>query len=168
MELWKMPQLGITSEDFMRGTGENETRAFYGSLWKFADDKRGNVVAQANTEKKQNAQQKAAIGQKPLQNALVDEAVAMGQPVAMPDQAFTDAHLNAQKEANETMAANQEALLNPTEPEAPAESGAQWSKSKLMGMPKDNLAQLASSLGVANLDQSKQKLVEAILAKQVS
>lgn len=185
MQLWNMKSLGVSSEDFMNVDSQNAPSAFYGTLWKFAKDKTGKAMVghqdptdpsqgpQPSTTKTQlgilteNTQQRVADDQakrigngKPLDNHLVDEAKAQGHPVSQPDSAFTDEH-NAQQQEADLVQAQSHATIHSGQTEA-----GPMTEASLKKLTIEDLQGIGSSLGVLNLKQKKQGLIEAILAKQ--
>lgn len=178
MQLWKIESLGISSEDFINRDSQNTPKAFYGVLWKFAKDRTKNFIGQGQTHPAttpqasvdsglmpkgflQRAQQEdLAKAQKhrqaPLDNHLVDEARRLGQPVAESDTGWTDEHAKLQEDGNRVLADNYNAL----------HGSSKMTEVQLSAMTRDQLVDIASAMGVVNLDLGKKKLVEAILSKQ--
>jgi len=132
MTYWKIPTLGITSDDFMRHGSQNLPMETYGQYWRYANDQDANPSQKAEVAARMQTQA-------PLSNELVDQAKEMGQPVPMPD----------------TIQVPEGAVKG-------------FSEAQLQKLPKEQLVEVASALGIANLEQSKAKLIEAILEKQVA
>ena len=147
-QLFKMPSLGIDSSDFMNRDSNNEPTAFYGSMFRFAHD----------TDAKSKAERVGAIkaqnesnAQKPLDNALIDEAKKLGQPVPHPDRASEE----EQKAAEAVLAEKKE-----------VEGPKVYSIEELQAMDRSECIKVAAALGVANTNLPKPKLIAAILDKQ--
>lgn len=177
MQLWRMDSLGVTSEDFINRDSQNSPTAHYGALWRFANDRTGKAYGPNGGSQKpgpstnetltpqgmlsQSVQTDLAQAQRhrqrPLDNHLVDEARALGQPVADSDTGYTDEHQEAQAAGDATQAQNH-AKIHGTE--------AKMTEAQLTQMSKDQLADIAAAVGVVNLDQPKKKLIDSILAKQ--
>lgn len=191
--MWRVDSLGVSSKDFMNKDNQNSPGAFNGTMWRFADDKtqkaqsleqnttnpyQGPQPAQKATplgilnERRQwdvskaqdiaNSDTSKKVGNTaPLDNHLVDEARAMGHPISQPDTGWTQQHADDQKAADAVLANNETIISPPAPPQAEA-----MSKSKLMKMGHEVLKEMAAGVGVTNLDQKKEDLADAILAKQ--
>lgn len=143
--MWKIPAAGITADDFMNRDSENAPRAFYGRMWRFANDQDFKRALAA--EKARNAGKPEGQDLKSLDNFLVDEARKKGLPVPTPDTATP-----------EEQAAAMQALADQVKPA--------FTEDQLKDLPREQLVELASAVGVANLNQKKEKLIEAILDRQ--
>lgn len=153
-QLWRLPALGITSEDFMQKDDQNATKAHYGVTWRFAKDQDyRKAQAKLQAEKKADSANAQASGKqtaKKLKNHLTDEAEKMGLPMSQPDTASPEEQQEAQDELSQRVAAS-----------------AGFTEAQLSAQPIDALKEIAASLGVTNLEMGKKKLINAILEKQL-
>lgn len=176
MQLWNMKALGVSSEDFLNQDSMTAPKAFYGTMWKFAKDRTQPQSVHSTEVNGQRATAndnpqgflQGATDEKsgrstpppPLDNHLVTEARAQGQPLAPPDAGWTEDHAKQQAEANAVQASNAQTLRGETTP-------AKFSEAQLSALTKTQLQDIAASVGVSNLNQAKGKLIESILGKQI-
>lgn len=127
---------GSTSADAVRKHSSVDPSAFYGSMWRFTNDQNAppsGLRKGGPVQVKTAAQSKTAIGGTVQKGELVDQAKAMGEPVMTPD-TFSIPNYEGR-----------------------------FAEADLKAMKKDELQEIAAGCGVSNLEQTKDKLIEAIM-----
>lgn len=173
---WKMPN-GMNSDIFMQNKMNVEKPGFYGVMWRFQGDSATKVVA-PDVESKIEAR----LGQIPLDSHMVREAIEKGLPVARSDSGHTSEHARQQEIADRIMAENMAKLKGIPAPEKTESESEQPPQDLTLeqsmpvmtveeqtafynSMTKDKLVEIAASLGVLNMQVTKQKLIEQIIEK---
>jgi len=144
--MWRMPTLGVTSEDFINQKNQSNPRAFYNRMWRYKRDQdHKDDLAKQVADRAAALESKRSEVPQPLDNYLVDEAKSLGLPISQPD----------------TYATQPAKASRPAEPLKPY-----FTEASLRDVPKEQLVEMAAALGIANTALPKPKLIEAILDKQ--
>ncbi len=186
-EMFRLPALGINSSDLLNQQNQSNPNAFYGSMWRFRDDQAhaAKIAAQAQANDPTQASFSSGTSQT---GHLVDEAKRLGMQVPQGDGTgqLTDAQKQAQLEADRVTEANRQAIRGGTPPAPPAATtgtppnppGAPGADdqggtpdgvyliSQLRQKSINEVKEIAASIGIANLEQKKEDLVQQVMAKQ--
>lgn len=146
---WKIDSLGVSADDFINRSSDVAPHAFMGRMWRFAHDTDARKAMEVTVDGKPTP---PASNLKSLDNFLVDEAKKKGLPIPQSDTGTPEQQAAAQ--------ADHQRLIDA------GAAQASYTSDQLEAMPKQQIADIAAATGVANLNQGKQKLIEAILDRQ--